>query len=137
MFNVLGNVNWLGALVAFVAFVVLGGLWFAVLFSKAYNLSLGRAADAKPVATPLFMVGPPLTSLAITLTSAFLLAVLKVEVIGDAVVFGLVVGIGYLVANTVTIAINPNFPHPLRYALISGVYNVIGSVLVCTLLVAV
>ena len=38
---------------------------------------------------------------------------------------------------TTTIAINPNFPHPLRYAAISGGYNVIGLVLVSLLTVAI
>lgn len=137
MFNVLGDVNWIGVPIAFVAFVLLGGVWFAALFSKSYNLSLGRDAAAKPAASALFYAGPPLTCLVITLTSALLLAALKVDSYTDALVFGLIVGIGYLVANTVNIAINPNFPHPLRYSLISGSYNLIGSLLVSTLLFAV
>ncbi|MFD7914326.1 DUF1761 domain-containing protein [Streptomyces sp. NPDC059752] len=137
MFNVLGDVNWTGALVAFIALVLLGGVWFAFLFSKPYNISLGRDASAKPVASPLFFAGPPLTSLVITLTSAFLMAVLKIDSWADALVFGLVVGVGYLAANTVTISINPNFPRPLQYALVSGGYNLVGSVLVSTVLVVI
>ncbi len=50
--------------------------------------------------------------------------------------FGLIAGVGYLAANTVTIAINPNFPRPLLYAAISGVHNVLGSVIVSVLLVS-
>ncbi|WP_051809093.1 DUF1761 domain-containing protein [Streptomyces sp. NRRL S-378] len=92
--------------------VLLGGVWFAFLSSKPYHISLGRDPSAKPVASPLFFAGPPLTSLVITLTSAFLMAVLKIDSGADALVFGLAVGVGYLVANTVTIAINPNFPRP-------------------------
>ncbi len=42
MFNVLGDVNWTGVLAAFIALVLLGGVWFAFLFSKPYNISLGR-----------------------------------------------------------------------------------------------
>jgi hypothetical protein len=137
VFNVLGDVNWIGVPVAFIAVVLLGGVWFAFLFSKSYNISLGRDASAKPVASLLFFAGPPLTSLVITLTSAFLMAVLKIDSFADALVFGLVVGVGYLAANTVNIAINPNFPRPLHYALISGGYNLIGSVLVSTILMAV
>ncbi|MFB7260561.1 DUF1761 domain-containing protein [Streptomyces nojiriensis] len=137
MFNVLGDVNWTGALAAFIALVLLGGVWFAFLFSKPYNISLGRDASAKPMASPLFFAGPPLSSLVITLTSAFLMAVLKIDSMADALVFGLVVGVGYLVANTVTISINPNFPRPLQYALVSSSYNLVGSVLVSTVLVVI
>jgi len=137
MFDVLGDVNWIGVLVAFLALSLLGGVWFAVLFGKQYNTSLGRDASAKPVGSPLFYAGPPLMSLVVTVTSAVLMAALKIESFSDALVFGLVVGIGYLVANTVTIAINPNFPRPLLYSLVSGSYNLVGSLLAVTLLVSI
>jgi hypothetical protein len=135
VFTVLGDVNWIGVPVAFLAFTVLGGVWFAVLFSKPYNLSLGREASARPEGSALFFVGPALSSLVVTTTSAVLMAALKVDTFADALLFGLIVGVGYLVANTVTIAINPNFPRPLFYSLISGGYNLVGSVLVSAILV--
>jgi Protein of unknown function (DUF1761) len=137
VFNVLGEVNWIGVPVAFLAFTLLGGVWFAVLFSKHYNISLGRDASARPVSSPLFYVGPPLTSLVVTTTSAILMAALRVESYPDALLFGLIVGVGYLVANTVTTAINPNFLRPLYYALISGGYQLLGSLLVSTILVTI
>ncbi|GAA2712148.1 DUF1761 domain-containing protein [Actinoplanes palleronii] len=137
MFDVLGDLNWFGILAGFVAFTVLGGVWFALLFPRAYNLSLGRDPGAKPQGSPLFFAGPPLTSLIITVTSAILMAALKIDTYGDALLFGLIVGLGYLTANTVTIAINPNFPRPLLYATISGSYNLLGSLLVSAILLAV
>ncbi|MBL7253315.1 DUF1761 domain-containing protein [Paractinoplanes lichenicola] len=137
MFNVLDDLNWLGILLAFIAFVLLGGVWFAALFPKPYNRSLGREADAKPLGTPLFYAGPPLTALIITITSAILMAALRIDTYGDALLFGLIVGLGYLTANTVNIAINPNFPRPLAYAAISGPYNLLGSLIVSVVLVAV
>ncbi|HWS36993.1 MAG TPA: DUF1761 domain-containing protein [Actinoplanes sp.] len=117
----------------FLAFVVLGGVWFAVLFPRACNRSLGRAADAKPLGTLLFYAGPPLTALVVTVTSAILMAALHIDTYGDALLFGLIVGLGYLTANT----INPNFPRPILYGVISGGYNLLGSLIVSTLLLAV
>ncbi|GAA2526259.1 DUF1761 domain-containing protein [Winogradskya humida] len=137
MFNVLGDINWLAVLAGFAAFALLGGLWFALLFPKQYNHSLGRPADAQPIRSPLFLAGPPLCALIITITTATLIQALHITTYADALVFALIAGIGYLVANTTTIAINPNFPHPLRYAAISGGYNVIGLVLVSLLNVAI
>jgi uncharacterized protein DUF1761 len=134
MFNVLGNLNGVGILVGFVVFTLLGGVWFAGLFPAAYNRSLGRDPQAKPSPSPLFFAGPALTSLVITVTSAVLTAALGVDTLGDALLFGLIVGVGYLAANTVNIAINPNFPRPLFYAAISGGYNIVGSVLVSIVL---
>ncbi|SDT79236.1 DUF1761 domain-containing protein [Actinoplanes derwentensis] len=137
MFDVLGDLNWIGILAGFVAFTVLGGVWFAVLFPRAYNRSLGRAADAKPQASALFYAGPATTSLIITITSAILMSALDIDTYSDALLFGLIVGLGYLTANTVNIAINPNFPRPLFYAAISGGYNILGSLLVSTILLAI
>lgn len=126
--------NPLGILVAFLAFTVFGGLWFALLFPRAYNRSLGRDPLATPQASALFFAGPPATSLIITVTSAYLMSRLEIETLGAALLFGLVVGVGYLAANTVNIAINPNFPRPLLYAVISGTYNVLGSLIVSVIL---
>ncbi|MFF4418636.1 DUF1761 domain-containing protein [Streptosporangium sp. NPDC001559] len=137
MFDVLGDLNWFGILLGFTALTLLGGVWFAGLFPKAYNRSLGREVGAKAPTSPLFLAGPPLTSLVVTLTSAILMAALKIDTYGDALLFGLIIGLGYLTANTVTIAINPNFPRPLLYAAISGSYNIVGGLIVSAILLAV
>ncbi|GAA4959294.1 DUF1761 domain-containing protein [Actinoplanes utahensis] len=134
MFDVLADLHWFGILAGFLALTLLGGLWFAALFPRAYHRSLGREPGAKAPSTPLFLAGPAATSLTITLTSAVLMAALKIDTYGDALLFGLIVGAGYLAANTLTIAINPNFPRPLLYATISGGYNIVGSLLVSAIL---
>ncbi|WP_030453866.1 hypothetical protein [Herbidospora cretacea] len=63
MFDVLGDLNWFAILLGFIALTLLGGAWFAGLFPKAYNRSLGRELGAKAPSSPLFLAGPPLTSL--------------------------------------------------------------------------
>jgi hypothetical protein len=60
---------------------------------------------------------------------------LLIESYVNALLFGLIVGIGYLVANTVNIAINPNIPRPLLYGAISGAYHLVGIVIVSLILV--
>ena len=50
----------------------------------------------------------------------------------DALGFGLIVGLGYLVATMANTAINPNMPRPLLYSLVSGPYFLLGN-LVATL----
>jgi hypothetical protein len=65
------------------------------------------------------------------------MAALKIDTYGDALLFGFIVGLGYLTANTVNIAINPNFPRPLFYAAISGGYNIVGSLIVSAILLAI
>lgn len=64
------------------------------------------------------------------------MASLHIDTYGDALLFGVITGLGYLTANTVNIAINFNFPRPLFYAAVSGTYNTLGSVMVGVVLLA-
>jgi hypothetical protein len=137
MFDVLTEISWIAVLAAWVAYTVLGGVWFAVLFPRAYNLSLGRHPDAAPVKALIFFVGPAACTLLTSITTAVLMYALKIDTYGDAVLFAVISGVGYLVANTTNIAINPNFPRPLLYALISGSYNLLGIMIASVLIVAI
>jgi hypothetical protein len=128
MFAVLTEINWLAVLASTIVFVVLGGVYFTVVIAKPYRVALGNETTELPKPGPIFIVGPMLASLVVVITSAVLLRALAVETLGDGIAFGLIVGIGYLVAQTMTIAINPNFPRPLLYTLINAPYFI-----VCTL----
>jgi hypothetical protein len=134
--SALGSINWIAVLLAVVAYTVLGGVWFAVLFAKPYAAALGRDSTPQPAQPALFYGGPAVATLFVVMTTAALMAALQINAIGDAVVFALVVGIGYLVANTVIIAINPNMPRPLFYSLISGAYHLVGIVVTALIVVA-
>lgn len=136
MFNEVSNINLLGVLVAAVASFILGGLWFAVIFSRFYAVALGREHSAKEKPAPIFLVGPFVCGLVTTVTSALLLHVLGIESYRSAILFGAVVGFGYLASTTVNTAINPNIPRPLLYGVISGSYFLVSSVVISVILVA-
>ncbi|MGF1923134.1 MAG: DUF1761 domain-containing protein [Bacteroidia bacterium] len=134
MMNQLANLNWMSVLAAFVAYCVLGALWFTLFFSKTYMASLGRSGETLPN-KPIFIVGPAVCSLFITIASAMLLYALKIDTMSEAFEFSLIVGLGFLVANTINIAINPNMPNPIHYGIISGAYHLIGILMVNCILV--
>lgn len=136
MISQLANLNWISVLIAFVVYFILGALWFTVLFKKQYAISLGKenSMDEKPA--PIFIIGPALCTLVITLTSAILVSALEINSYDKAIEFALLVGIGYLVANTVNIAINPNIPRPIYYGVISGSYHLTGILIATIILVA-
>lgn len=134
MFNVLAEINWLAVLASTVVFAVLGGVYFPVIVAKAYRVALGNVGTDLPKPGPLSIVGPILSSFVIVVTSAVLLRALDVQALGDGIAFGLIVGIGYLVAQTFTIAINPNFPRPLLYGLINAPYFIVCAVAASTIL---
>lgn len=133
--NQLANLNWIGVLLAFVAYFMLGALWFTLFFSKQYKISLGRENETLQN-KPIFIIGPALCSLVITLASAILIYALHISTYGDALGFSLLVGMGYLFANTVNIAINPNIPRPIHYGIISGTYHLVGIFMVSIIVVA-
>jgi hypothetical protein len=135
MISQLANLNWVSVLLAFAAYFLLGALWFTLLFSKQYKISLGRKNETLPNA-PIFIVGPALCSLVITIVSAVLIYTLNIQYWKDALEFSIVVGIGYLFANTVNIAINPNIPRPILYGIITGTYHLLGMLIVSIILIA-
>lgn len=135
MMSQLTHLNWISVLIAFAAYFFLGALWFTLFFSKQYKISLGRSNETLPN-KPIFIIGPALCTLFVTMTTALLMAALNIESFAGAFEFSLVVGIGYLFANTLNIAINPNMPRPIHYAIISGSYHLLGITLACFILVA-
>lgn len=135
MFNALAHINWISVLLAFVVYFILGALWFTLLFSKPYRVSLGKENEQQKAPAPIFIIGPALCCLVITLASAVLMYLLQINSIEEAFQFAILVGIGYLVANTVNIAINPNIPRPLYYSFISGTYHLAGIIIVSIILV--
>jgi hypothetical protein len=116
---------------------VLGGLWFAVVVPRPYNVALGRAPDERRGMPPLFLVGPFLCGLASAITSAILLRQLGVQSLGDAALFGGLIGLGYGVATSVNTAINPNMPRPLLYGLVCAPYFLVNSIATAVILTAI
>jgi hypothetical protein len=134
MLLALGQLNWLAVLAATIAHFVLAGLWFGALVAKPYAASLGIAD--RPAARPgaLMLGGPLLCSAVMIASSALLLRALGVSTLAGALGLGASVAIGYVVPMTITIAINPLFPHPLRYALVNAPLFVLGQLLACAIL---
>lgn len=136
MFNVLSEISWLGVLAATVATFLLGGAWFMGLFKTQYASSLGRTDSSDQTPSAIFIVGPLVCGAVVNFTDALLLRALHVTSYRDALIFGAITGAGYLVAQTVNIAINPNFPRPFYYSAISGSNFFLGNLIACAILVA-
>ncbi|MBO9657736.1 MAG: DUF1761 family protein [Chitinophagaceae bacterium] len=83
---------------------------------------------------PIFIIGPMICTLIITIATAILINELHIQTIAGAISFALIAGVGFLCANTVNIAINPNMPHPIFYSIITGSYHLTGMVIVSLIL---
>ncbi|WP_370189793.1 DUF1761 family protein [Aeromicrobium sp.] len=135
MIDAFSDLDWIAIALAIVVSAALGGVYFGVVIAKPYLRALGRGAADTPAPTVMAAVGPVVCIAATVLTSAVLVAALDLRGVADALEFGLVVGVGYLVAMTFQIAINPNFPHPLRYGMLNAPYFLLSSVTSSLLLV--
>ena len=130
------EIRWLAVLAATIAHFMLGGIWFTTLFGKQYARALGIADRPPQKPGVAFIVGPLVCGAVTIITSAFLLRALRVSNYRDALTLGAIVGVGYLGAMTVNIAINPLFPRPFRYALVNAPMFLIGSLISCAILTA-
>ncbi len=137
MFAVLPDLSWTGFALASVASILLAGVWFGAVIAQPYLVALGREDGPAPETDLVRQAGPVLCLLPLVLTSTWLLEVLDVTGTGDAVAFGLLVGLGYLTAMTFQIALNPNFPRPLYYGLLNAPFFVISSVMTALIVTAV
>jgi hypothetical protein len=135
MLSSIYGINFLAIAVALVPSFILGGVWFGVIVSKLYIVALGR--EALPVQKPslLFIIGPLICNLIGTITSAILIRMLNIQSIPDALAFGALVGVGYILSTCMNIAINPNFPRPFLYTLINAPYFIISSLMTSLILV--
>jgi Protein of unknown function (DUF1761) len=137
MFNVLGQISWLGVAAATLATAMLGAVWFTALFGKYYTLALGREGQPPFKMTPIFMAGPFLCGLVTCIASAILMRAFGIHTYGDAVAFGLIAGFGLLTTTTVNTGINPNIPRPILYGVVSGSYFLVAGIAISLILVAV
>lgn len=135
MISQLPNLNWISVLLAFIAYFLLGALWFTLFFNKSYKKSLGRQNEILENKL-IFIIGPALCTLVITTASAILIYACNIASLKDGLDFSLLIGVGFLVANTVNIAINPNIPKPILYGIISGTYHLAGILIANTIIIA-
>jgi hypothetical protein len=72
-------------LAAFAAYFLLGALWYVVLFSQTYKMSLGKANEVLNNELALFVVGPGGCGLAAVLATTLLFSALHITPCGDTI----------------------------------------------------
>jgi Protein of unknown function (DUF1761) len=136
MIKNLSKINWVAVLLSLVFYSFFGWLWFTVLFPNQYASTLDKSGMIPTKPNPIYFYGPALAILPTIITAALLMVVLNINTRKVAIEFALVIGFGFLVANTFNIAINPNIPHPMTYGLLVGGFQLICIVVTCIILQA-
>jgi hypothetical protein len=115
---------------------ILGGVYYGLLTPKPYARVMGRAALPPEAPGLLTILGPFLCNLVMIVTTALLLGLVPVAGFAEAMQLGLLIGVGYLLAMCMTIAINPNFPHPFLYTALNAPYFLVNILATTAILYA-
>jgi hypothetical protein len=137
MIKNLSKINWLAVSLSLVFYSFFGWLWFTVLFPNQYASTLDKLGMMPTKPDPIYFYGPALAILPTIITTALLMVILNTNTRKAAIEFAIVIGFGFLVANTFNIAINPNIPHPMAYGLLVGGFQLICILVTCIILQAI
>jgi len=134
VFSAFAQISLWGVLAASAFGFVFGGVYFGALTPRYYAIALGREAMPPARLDILTILGPFVCNVVMIVTTAAIMRMIGVVSFTDALALGLVIGVGYLLAMCMTIAINPNFPRPFYYTMVNGPYFLISSLVTTVLL---
>lgn len=134
MGEALGQVNWIAVAAGTLVYYFLGALWFTPLFGAAWDRAVGFERPAGYRFPPIYYVVPFITALLVSTATGLLMAAMDVTDLMEALVLGLVLGVGYAAAVSLTNAVTPTTPSPLLLAAVAGGYHVVGVLLVALIL---
>jgi Protein of unknown function (DUF1761) len=132
----LSAINWLAVIVGTVIYFGLGGVWYTPrLFGTAWQRSIGWDPAQK---LPQMKVGsylvPLLAYLVMAVATALLAAATGSDTLGEGIVLGLVLGIGFATMHTMVDAtFDPNKPQPWTWFAINASYHALGLLIVAVI----
>jgi hypothetical protein len=128
-FDVLGDLNWLAVLVATLAYFLLGAVWYAQAFlGKAWQRSSGITVPEGQRPGAAFYIIPLITCFLAVVATAMIAASTGSSTAGDAIVLGLVAGVGYAASLSLLGSAFGNYPEPGTYFAITAGYHLVGLV---------
>jgi hypothetical protein len=134
VFSAFAQISFWGVLAASAFGFVFGGVYFGALVPKQYATALGREAMSPAKLDMLTIVGPFVCNVVMIVTTAAIMRMIGIVSLADALSLGLVIGVGYLLAMCMTIAINPNFPKPFHYTMVNAPYFLVSSLVTSAVL---
>ncbi|MGH2661947.1 MAG: DUF1761 domain-containing protein [Actinomycetota bacterium] len=128
-FDTLGDVNYLAVLVAAVAWWILGAIWYArPVFGNAWIKASGITIQEGQRPGPETYIVPLIVEFIAVTATAMIARATVASTVGDGIVLGLVVGIGFAVALTANEAVFSEKPQKGVWYAITASYNLVGLV---------
>jgi hypothetical protein len=125
------NINILAVIVSTVAYYVLGGLWYSpFLFGNYWDRAIGFERPKKWKSPILSYIMPFIGCLVVSIAVALIMQLVHFASITNAIVFGIILGIGFSVSISMVNAVTPKMEKPIMYGLVTGIYHLVGTIIV-------
>jgi hypothetical protein len=126
--DVLGDMNWLAAIVGGIGYFALGAVWFMpATFGKAWQRAMGWEMPGDQRPGPALYIGPLITCLVATIAVGMLAEATGSDTFGEGIVLGLVTGVGIAGAVLfVTGVFDPKKPEPMTWFAVTAGYHLVG-----------
>ena len=137
-FDLLSDLDWIAVLVGAIAYFVIGAAWYAPpVFGKAWMAAGGMEmpADGQRPGPVIYAV-PLLGALASAIAIGMIAFATSTDTLGEGVVLGVVVGIGFAVSVAmVTATFESSKPSATKWGTINAGYHLVGN-LVAAIIIA-
>lgn len=130
MLTAFAHLNWLAVGLAGLAYYLLGAVWFTPLFGNAWDRSIGYDRSKSARFGPAYYVVPLVSAVVVAIALGMIHSALESSTLGDALVIGVIVGLGVAAAVSVNNALTPHTPHPFVFGAVTGGYHFVGIVIV-------
>jgi hypothetical protein len=136
-FDLLGDVNYLAALVATIAYFVWGAIWYAPpVLGKVWQRAAGIEMPENTTPSPMFFIGTLVAYFVGAVATAMLALGTASDTVSEGVVLGVVIGVGYAMTAAAVTTIYERKPQPTTYFWLNGIYNFVGALIVAIIVSA-
>ena len=140
-FDLLGDVDWLAVILGALAYFVIGAIWYAPpVFGKAWMAAGGipdmRGSGQSP--GPAIYAVPLLGSILSAVALGMIALATATDTIGEGIVLGLIVGIGFAVSIAfVTATFESSKPKPFVWGAVNAGYHLAGNLVAAVVIAAI
>lgn len=132
------DINWIGVIVATVAYSAFAGIWHRQFaFGKKWENAMDFKRPENWKETNIYLIVPFFSCLIASIGISILNNLLNINSIGQAILLGLIAGIGFATTATFTNAVVPIMKKPLVFGAITGTAHAIGITIVSVIIYAI
>lgn len=134
----INGINWLGVIVATIAYSAFAGIWHRQFaFGRQWERAMGFVRPENWKETNIYFIVPFFSCLIASIGIAILNQLTNVSSFKHAIVLGLIAGIGFAATATFTNAVIPIMKKPLVFGAITGTAHAIGITIVSVIIYAI